>query len=273
MSATDYLFGVYSWQSFIEWINGGAGVRRCTVLQRNSMCAGAMSVLDELIAPAVIAPPGLASNKPLLFPQTTYYGPLARWNMHPVPVLGSFPLSDLPPSTPQAPVFRASMALALWEALRNLSLATQPTVTRSTTAPAGRLLNTDYPAGVVAVEGIGASLMYPYERQDGIIEEPEEATLVAKMLAPALLMADAATGASISNQNVDAAFQTSHAALAPALKQDIKIFDQMATNAMNRRQKIAGGFALAAIAAAFAARWALKERKGKDAVLQIGKAA
>ena len=216
------------------------------------------STMDILIDPSRIAPQGLESAQRLKYPQITYHGPLVAYRDKEVPIVGSFDLSDI--ASDNSP--RANMVMALAEAVTELALvANYSPQPASGTRPAGRTIERDYPAGVLAIEGKCESLLLAFDRGDSTIVEPPEAVQLARLMAPALLMADQATEASINNSSQIAAINTTYDNLSSEVKANILRYNLLARERFTKGEKRAIGFFAVLAAAAFAGRYIWKKKQ------------
>lgn len=237
-------FLVYSWASGIEFVNGGNGLQRCTILQFNSALCIAASVSDVLIKPSEF----VDNQGNAIYPEVRYPGPLPQFKDKLVPLVGSVDISEA-----SGEIDRMALARALNEQIEQLGIDTRTTTTTAAaTRPTGALLNARYPAGVIATAGSASAVVRPYERGDATISLPASAGSFARLLASGLVMADAICSARATNANVDAATHTAFAGLTASRQIDIKAYDIAAKDTAKYRQKVFMGVGGAMLAVAFA---------------------
>jgi len=270
VSITDISFCGYSWEFGLQWTNSGEGLTRCTIAQHNSALGMAASVSDFLTAPADFVPKGTQNANAIVYPKRVYYGPLKAWDKKTVPLLGSI----THPVGHETNNIRFQMAMAIWEAVRQLSnKVTLYKPTKPATAPSAYLLRSKYPAGLIAVTGVCGKAILPYDDPKSTIDEPEEAKRLARLMNPALAIADAVTAASAAGADIDAAAATVFTGMNSDVKVNVQVYDQMAVNSMTRRKKIALGVGATVLGLAVAAGAFMKVKSGAAALPALGKGA
>lgn len=264
------VFVSYSWQLATEFMAAGAGLANCTVGQFNSALAMASSIRDMLAQPEILAPSGATRLK---YPEVTYAGPIEEYNGKRVPVVGGLAAPREWYTTQDNAQLPSADRRVLWdglgESMRLLSWESPAPTAPGGTRPAGLVLGTQYPAGVIGMEGIGAQCALPYDDPAFTLTVTDEGRRFAAMLALALPAADALTARSAAGQPivgvVGEAAVRNLAALQLAL-----VYDEMAKADRKRKTKIAvyagGGIVLLALTV----RMLTKQRKGRDGAVQLG---
>ena len=246
-----------------------ANARVCTVGEHNSAVAMAASLMDMLSDPGTIAPKG--SRAPV-FPEQTYPGPIEQFAGKRVPIVGTY--QTVPDGD------RGAMFQAMYEALRLMSFTHPAPKNPPGTAPSGMLLSTAYPAGVLGVQGIGASLIYSDADPAATVDEDPAAATLARFMLPAMaiadkLTADSAAGRSVADSMGQAiAALEADATLADSTRATLRKasqYDTMRKNDAKRKKMIAAGFAGALLVGAVGLRMAVKKKSGAAGNVPLGK--
>jgi len=167
-----------------------AGSLQCTVGEHNSAMAMLASALDVLSDPAAIAPPG---SSRMQYPELTYPGPVEQFAGKACPVVGTYRTAPLDPD-------RAALFNACVEALRVNAWTHPAPGAVGGTAPSGALLSTQYPAGVLGVDGYAAPCVYPADDPAAPLTEDASAVPVAQFLGVAMAVADQLTADSANGR-------------------------------------------------------------------------
>jgi len=242
-----------------------AGSLQCTVGEHNSAMAMLASALDVLSDPAAIAPPG---SSRMQYPELTYPGPVEQFAGKACPVVGTYRTAPLDPD-------RAALFNACVEALRVNAWTHPAPGAVGGTAPSGALLSTQYPAGVLGVDGYAAPCVYPADDPAAPLTEDASAVPVAQFLGVAMAVADQLTADSANGRpqaSMDAVLTTMGAGTDPALRATLiqaVQYDAMKKNDQARKRKIALGVAGVVVLGAVGARLVLKKKQGAAGVVAL----